>query len=69
MPPDRRRSNAIRGLRLGDLAYLRTVNGCVSIKNYEKFLSAFKNGEIKRLVVVPSLSDRLSASGRSVSQS
>jgi hypothetical protein len=44
-------------------------NGCVSIKNYEKFLSAFKNGEIKRLVVVPSLSDGLSASRRSVSQS
>jgi hypothetical protein len=34
-----------------------------------KFLSAFKNGEIKRLVVVPSLSDGLSASRRSVSQS
>jgi len=44
-------------------------NGCVSIKNYEKFLRAFKNGEIKRLVVVPSLSDGLSASRRSVSQS
>jgi hypothetical protein len=44
-------------------------NGCVSIKNYEKFLSAFKNGEIKRLVVVPSLSDGLSVSRRSVSQS
>jgi type VI secretion system (T6SS) effector TldE1-like protein len=44
-------------------------NGSVSIKNYEKFLSAFKNGEIKRLVVVPSLSDGWSASRRSVSQS
>jgi hypothetical protein len=42
-------------------------NGCVSIKNYEKFLSAFKNGEIKRLVVVPSLSDGLSVSRRSIS--
>jgi Protein of unknown function (DUF2778) len=30
-------------------------NGCVSIKNYDRFLSAFQNGEIKRLVVVPSL--------------
>jgi Protein of unknown function (DUF2778) len=32
-------------------------NGCVSIKDYEKFLKAFQNGEIKRLVVVPSLSE------------
>jgi hypothetical protein len=37
-------------------------NGCVSIKNYEKFLQAFTNGEIKRLVVVPSLSGEKSAS-------
>jgi hypothetical protein len=44
-------------------------NGCVSIKNYEKFLKAFTNGEIKRLVVVPSLSDERSASRRSTSQS
>jgi hypothetical protein len=44
-------------------------NGCVSIKNYERFLSAFKNGEIKRLVVVPSLNDGASASQRSTSQS
>jgi hypothetical protein len=27
-------------------------NGCVSIKNYDKFLKAFSNGEIKRRVVV-----------------
>ncbi len=33
-------------------------NGCVSIKNYEKFLKAFTNGEIKRLVVVPRLEER-----------
>jgi hypothetical protein len=44
-------------------------NGCVSIKNYEKFLNAFNNGEIKRLVVVPSLGDSASAARRSVSQS
>jgi Protein of unknown function (DUF2778) len=44
-------------------------NGCVSIKNYEKFLKAFNNGEIKRLVVVPSLGDGVSAARRSVSQS
>jgi hypothetical protein len=44
-------------------------NGCVSIKNYEQFLKAFQNGEIKRLVVVPSLGDSASASRRSTSQS
>ena len=32
-------------------------NGCVSIKNYEKFLKAFQSGEIKRLVVVASLGE------------
>ena len=44
-------------------------NGCVSIKNYENFLRAFNNGEIKRLVVVASLGDSMSAARRSVSQS
>ncbi len=44
-------------------------NGCVSIKNYEKFLKAFENGEIKRLIVVASLSNSVSASRRSASQS
>jgi hypothetical protein len=32
-------------------------NGCVSIKNYDQFLRAFQNGELKRLVVITSLSD------------
>jgi hypothetical protein len=44
-------------------------NGCVSIKNYEKFLKAFQNGEVHRLVVVPSLGAGTSASQRSISQS
>jgi hypothetical protein len=44
-------------------------NGCVSIKNYEQFLKAFSNGEIKHLVVVPSLGDEASPSRRSISQS
>jgi hypothetical protein len=30
-------------------------NGCVSIKDYDKFLAAFQNGEVKRLLVVTSL--------------
>jgi len=44
-------------------------NGCVSIKNYENFLRAFNNGEIKRLVVVANLGDSMSSARRSVSQS
>ena len=43
-------------------------NGCVSIKNYDQFLTAFQNGVIKRLVVVPSLGGEKSAQ-RSASQS
>jgi Protein of unknown function (DUF2778) len=31
-------------------------NGCVSIRDYERFRKAFEDGEIARLVVVPSLS-------------
>ena len=44
-------------------------NGCVSIRDYDSFLQAYKNGEIKRLVVVPNLNQGASASQRSNSQS
>ncbi len=44
-------------------------NGCVSIRDYERFLKAFDNGEINRLVVVPSLNGAVSASQRTTSQS
>ena len=44
-------------------------NGCVSIKEYERFLAAYQNGEVKRLVVVPSLREGLTASRRSPSPS
>jgi hypothetical protein len=44
-------------------------NGCVSIKEYDKFLQAYRYGQIKRLVVVPSLSEGLTASRRSTSPS
>ncbi|MDO9294684.1 DUF2778 domain-containing protein [Bradyrhizobium sp.] len=37
-------------------------NGCVSFRNYDKFLTAFQSGEVKRLVVVTSLSETASAS-------
>jgi hypothetical protein len=31
--------------------------GCVSFKDYPEFLKAFENGEVDRLVVVPSRGD------------
>jgi len=43
-------------------------NGCVSIRDYERFLRAYDDGEISRLVVVPSLSS-VQASQRATSQS
>lgn len=42
-------------------------NGCVSVKDYPQFLSAFQSGSIKRLVVVPSLSEGLPATRRAQS--
>jgi hypothetical protein len=31
-------------------------NGCVSIKDYDRFLKAYTDGEVNRLIVIPSLS-------------
>jgi hypothetical protein len=44
-------------------------NGCVSIREYDKFLQAFRYGQVKRLVVVPSLNEGLTASRRAPSPS
>jgi Protein of unknown function (DUF2778) len=44
-------------------------NGCVSIKNYDRFLRAFTDGEINRLIVVPSLSGATQVSQRASSDS
>ena len=44
-------------------------NGCVSIKYYERFLKAYNDGEINRLIVVPNLNNAVSASQRGTSQS
>ena len=41
------------------------LNGCVSIRDYDRFLKAYNDGEINRLVVVPSLSSTTPASQRS----
>jgi hypothetical protein len=40
-------------------------NGCVSIRDYERFLKAYSDGEITRLVVVPNITDSITASRRS----
>jgi Tlde1 domain len=39
-------------------------NGCVSIREYERFLKAFEDGQVTRLVVVVSLSDSITAARR-----
>jgi hypothetical protein len=44
-------------------------NGCVSIRDYDRFLKAFNDGEINRLVVVPSLGGGTLALQRPTSQS
>jgi hypothetical protein len=43
-------------------------NGCVSIRDYDRFLKAYNDGEINRIVVVPSLSGATQASQRPTSQ-
>ncbi|SHL48584.1 Protein of unknown function [Roseibium suaedae] len=42
-------TNLLRG-RIGS-------HGCVAFTNYEKFLSAFKAGKVKKLIVVPSMNE------------
>ena len=44
-------------------------NGCVSIKDYDRFLKAWDNGEFNRLVVVPSLGGAATASQRASTDS
>jgi hypothetical protein len=44
-------------------------NGCVSVKNYERFLKAYRDGVVKRLVVVIDLKGSVSASSSPSSRS
>ena len=44
-------------------------NGCVSIKDYDRFIKAYDNGEFNRLVVVPSLGGSATASQRTSTDS
>ncbi len=67
-------SNATLG-RTGLLAHSYMLgprgdsNGCVSFKNYDTFLKSYQDGEVTRLVVVPSLNQTVTVSQRSDSQS
>jgi Protein of unknown function (DUF2778) len=44
-------------------------NGCISVKNYDRFLQAYRNGVVKRVAVVVSIRDTQSASTHSPSNS
>jgi hypothetical protein len=44
-------------------------NGCVSIKDYDRFLKAYDNGEFNRLIVVPNLKGSATASQRATTDS
>jgi hypothetical protein len=44
-------------------------NGCVSIKDYDRFLKAYDNGEFNRLVVVPRIGGAATASQRASTDS
>ncbi|KWV47140.1 hypothetical protein AS156_19930 [Bradyrhizobium macuxiense] len=44
-------------------------NGCISVKHYERFLQAYRNGAVKRIAVVVSIKDTQSASSRAPSNS
>jgi hypothetical protein len=44
-------------------------NGCVSIKDYDRFLKAYNDGEVNRLVVIRSLSGATVATQRASQQS
>jgi hypothetical protein len=50
------------------LGPLGDSNGCVSVRNYERFLKAYTDGEITRLVVVPSLGGATATSQRASAQ-
>lgn len=44
-------------------------NGCISVKNYDRFLQAYRSGTIRRIAVVINVQDTQSASTRSPSNS
>ena len=44
-------------------------NGCISFRDYDRFLKAYTDGEINRIVVVPSLSGATTQQARAASDS
>ncbi|MCQ0989831.1 tlde1 domain-containing protein [Jiella marina] len=64
LPADGRKKYNRDGLLAHPYMYVRgggndksMSNGCMTVKEYERFLNAFKRGQIKRLIVVSSLRD------------
>jgi Protein of unknown function (DUF2778) len=51
------------------LGPLGDSNGCVSVRNYDRFLKAYSDGEVTRLVVVPRLNGATATSQRAAAQS
>ena len=59
LPTDHKRMHGRNGI-LAHTSLVRGTNGshgCVAFKDYDKFLKAFKRGEVKKLVVVPRMSE------------
>jgi hypothetical protein len=50
------------------LGPLGDSNGCVSFRDYERFLKAYSDGEVTRIVVVPSLRGATATSQRASAQ-
>jgi hypothetical protein len=50
------------------LGPLGDSNGCVSVRNYDRFLKAYNDGEVNRIVVIRSLNGTAAATQRSTSQ-
>lgn len=44
-------------------------NGCISVKNYDRFLAAYRRGTVKRIAVVVNIKDTQSAASRAPSNS
>jgi hypothetical protein len=58
LPTDHEKMRGRNGI-LAHTAMLRGTNGsngCLSFKHYDKFLTAFKRGEVKKIIVVPDMS-------------
>lgn len=58
LPVDKKRMRGRDGILAHTylLGNTKSSNGCVSFEHYDKFLAAFKRGEVKKMIVVPDMS-------------